>query len=71
MHDKLCCFFDTRVTTVVYDDTHQQKARRQDLAATGPNEKWGGTDFKWGFGHHWAPRWRRPWPAVARNLREI
>jgi len=23
MHDKLCCFFDGRVTRVVYDDTHQ------------------------------------------------
>jgi len=30
-------------------------------AATGrPNVKWEGTDFKWGAGHHWPPRWRRP-----------
>ena len=21
----------------------------------GPNVKWGGTDFKWGAGHHWPP----------------
>jgi len=27
-------------------------------AVTGePNVKWGGTDFKWGAGHHWLPRW--------------
>jgi len=29
------------------------------------NNRWakremGGTDFKWGFGHHWPSRWRRP-----------
>ena len=30
-------------------------------ATGGPNVKWGGTDFKWGAGHHWPPRWRRPW----------
>jgi len=21
----------------------------------------GGTNFKWGAGNHWPPRWRRPW----------
>jgi len=26
----------------------------------GPNVKWGGTDFKWGAGHHCPSRWRRP-----------
>ena len=31
------------------------------VAIKGPNVKWGGTDFKWGTGHHWPPRWRRPW----------
>jgi len=30
------------------------------VATAGPNVKWGGTDFKWGAGHHWPPRWRRP-----------
>jgi len=30
-------------------------------ATRGPNVKWGGTGFKWGAGHHWPPRWRRPW----------
>jgi len=39
MHDKLRCFFDSRVTIVVYDDTHQQQARRQDLATGGPKSK--------------------------------
>ena len=32
------------------------------VASGGPNVKWEGTDFKWGDGHHWSPRWRRPWP---------
>jgi len=39
MHDELCCFFDSRVTTVFYNDTHQQQARRQDLAAVGTKTK--------------------------------
>jgi len=32
-------------------------------ATGGPNMKWV-TFFKWGAGHHWPPRWRRPciWP---------
>jgi len=30
-------------------------------ATGGPNVKVGSTDFKWGTGHHWPPRWRRPW----------
>jgi len=31
-------------------------------ATGGPNVKWGGTDFKWGAGHHCPPpRWWRPW----------
>jgi len=34
------------------------------VATGGPNVKWGGTDFKWGAGHHWPPRWRRPWAMV-------
>jgi len=29
-------------------------------ATGGPNVKWEGTDFKWGGGHHWPPRWQRP-----------
>jgi len=29
-------------------------------ATRGTNVKWGGTDSKWGAGHHWIPRWRRP-----------
>jgi len=29
-------------------------------ATGGPNVKWGETDFKWGAGHHWPPRWWRP-----------
>jgi len=24
-------------------------------ATRGENVKWGGTDFKWGCGHHWPP----------------
>jgi len=30
------------------------------VATWGQNLKWGGTDFKWGAGHHWPPRWRQP-----------
>ena len=26
----------------------------------GAKREMGGTDFKWGTGHHWPPRWRRP-----------
>jgi len=25
------------------------------VATRGENVKWGGTDFKWGCGHHWPP----------------
>jgi len=36
--------------------------------ATGePNVKWGGTDFKWGAGHHWPPAGDGP----ARNPRGL
>jgi len=28
----------------------------------GANREMGGTDFKWGAAHHWAPRWR--WPCA-------
>jgi len=49
-------FFDSRVTAVVYDDTHQQQARRQDLAAGGtknqkePNTRRGATFLKCSIG---------------------
>jgi len=33
-------------------------------ATGGPNVKWGGTDFKCA-GHHWPPRWRRPWSSTS------
>jgi len=26
----------------------------------GAKREMGATDFKWGTGHHWPPRWRRP-----------
>jgi len=27
----------------------------------GAKREMGGTDFKWGAGHYWPLRWRRPW----------
>jgi len=50
-------FFDSRVTTAVYDDTHQQQVRRQDLAAggaknqkEGPKTRRGATFLKYSIG---------------------
>jgi len=46
-------------------------------ATGGPNVTLGGTDFKWGTGHHYSPRCRRPWvqgngdlPPVQHSLRK-
>jgi len=27
----------------------------------GTKHEMGGTDYKWGVGHHWSPCWRRFW----------
>ena len=36
----------------------------------GSNIKWGNR-FEWGAGHHWSPRWRRPWAWVSQTCASL